>query len=169
MQLTACSLLYCCLLFAAMLFAAGTPSAPLYHPIGVLPQTCGPPVASQPGAICCAILPYAVHAARVKPNAAHRQPNAPPRMSHISPYATLWPTKQHHMQRFLQYAAYAAPLQPNAAHRQPNPPPRRQISAPWQPCGQPASSHADTEQHPKCSNASMQLWKEDYGGRRQGR
>ena len=115
------------------------------------------------------ILPYAVYVAPVQPNAAHRQPNAPPQMPHISPYATLWPTKQHHMQRFLQYAAYAAPLQPNAAHRQPNPPPRRQISAPWQPCGRPASSHADTEQHPKCSNASMQLWKEDYGGRRQGR
>ena len=30
-------------------------------------------------------------------------------------------------------------------------------------------SHTDTKQHPKCSNASMQLWKEDYGGRRQGR
>ena len=95
------------------------------------------PVASQQAAICSVFC----HMLHVQPNAAHRQPNAPPQMSHISPYATLWQTKQHHMQRFLQYAAYAALLQPNAPHRQPNPHLSRQISGPRQPCGQPASSH----------------------------
>ena len=164
-------LLYCCIVAYCLQSCCLLLGPPVRHftstrrVLSDLWAPCGQPASSH----MQRILPYAVYAAPVQPNAAHRQPNAPPQMSHISPYATLWPTKQHHMQRFLQYAAYAAPLQPNAAHRQPNPPPRRQISAPWQPCGQPASSHADTEQHPKCSNASMQLWKEDYGGRRQGR
>ena len=130
LQLQLCSLqLACCCIAVLLLTACNSVVCCWYPRINILPSNrCvasdlwapyGQPASSH----MQRILPYAAYAAPVQPNAAHRQLNAPPQMSHISPYATLWPTKQHHMQRFLQYAAYAAPLQPNAAHRQPNPPP----------------------------------------------
>ena len=155
---------YCCLLLAIMLFAVRTPGSTFYHQLGGSPQICGLPVASKPAAICsvyCHMLHMQPLCSQMQPTGSQMHPRRCPISACMLPCGQPNSTICNHMQRFLQYAAYVAPLLPNAAHRQPNPP--------GQPCGQPASSHADTKQHPKCSNASMQLWKEDYGGRRQGR
>ena len=99
MQLPACSLLYysiaaCCLLLAIMLFAVRTPSASFYPPMSVLPQICGPPVASQPAAICsvyCHMLicsPCAANCSQVHPRRCPISARILPCGHQTAPYAT---------------------------------------------------------------------------------
>ena len=126
------------LLLAAMLFAVGTPGAPFYHPIGVLPQICGPPVASQPAAIYsvyCRMLYMQPLCSQMQPTGSQMHPHRCPisaRMVPAAPYAT-----------FSAMCCICRACAAKCNHRQPHPAPRHQIAAPRQPCGQPANSHMD--------------------------
>ena len=92
LQLQLCSLqLACCCIAVLLLTACNSVVCCWYPRINILPSNrCvasdlwapyGQPASSH----LQRILPYDVYAAPVQPNAAHRQPNALPQMSHIGP------------------------------------------------------------------------------------
>ena len=79
---------YCCLLLAVMLFAVRTPGSSFYHPLGVLPQICGPPVASQPAAICsvyCHMLLLQPLCSQMQPTSSQMHPRRCPISAHMLP------------------------------------------------------------------------------------
>ena len=165
------------------------PTGSQMHPPDVQYQPLCYPVANQTApyaafsAICCIC---SACAAKCSPQAAKYTPQA----SNISPEAALWPTSQQ------PYAAYIAirlhmkvlcsqmQLTGDQMHL-PDVSYQRLCSQsqsqchPWPPSSGPMGNpiitrgpkmlQTDTKQHPKCSNASMQLWKKDFWGRRKGR
>ncbi len=128
------------LLFASILvvscFLLPPGIIPLPSP-GRIPSTPGVPVASQPAAICsvyCHMLHMQSLCNQMQPTGSQMhppdvqyQPLCYPVANQTAPYAA--------------FSAICCICSACAAHRQPNTPLRRQISAPRQPCGQPASGH----------------------------
>ena len=157
-------LLYCCLLLAIVFFAVRTPSAAFYPPMGVSSQICGPPVASQPAAICsvyCHMLYMQPLCSQMQPTGSQMHPRRCPISARMLPCGQPNSTICNVFCNMLHMPPLCSQMQPTGS--QIHPP-----GAKYQPSPV-ANQPADTKQHPKCSNASMQLWKEDYGGRRQGR
>ena len=79
---------YCCLLLAIMLFAVRTPGSSFYHPLGVVPQISGPPVASQPAAICsvyCHMLYMQPLCSQMQPTGSQMHPRGCPISARMLP------------------------------------------------------------------------------------
>ena len=80
-------LLYCCLLLAIVLFAVRTPGSTFYPQMGVS-SDCGPPVASQPAAICsvyCHMLHMQPLCSQMQPTGSQMHPHRCPISAHMLP------------------------------------------------------------------------------------
>ncbi len=148
------------------------PNAPPRCPISAPMLPCG-----QPDSTICSVFCNMLHMQRLcSPQATKYTPQA----SNISPEAALWPTSQRpyaayiairlHMkvlcsqmqltgdQMHLPDVSYQRLCSQSQSQCHPRPPTcnpwETQLSPKDQKCCQ-----TDTKQHPKCSNASMQLWK----------
>ena len=153
MQLTACSLLYCCLLFAAMLFAVGTPGAPFYHPIGVLPQICGPPVASQPAAICsvyCHMLYMQPLCSQMQPTGSQMHPRRCPISARMLPCGQPNSTICNVFCNMLHMPPLCSQMQPTGS--QIHPP-----GAKYQPLGSPVANQPAATQTPNSTRNAVML------------
>ena len=153
-------LLYCCLLLAIVLFAVRTPGSTFYPHMGASSQICGPPVASQPAAICSVYC----HMLLLQPLCSQMQPTS----SQIHPPGVKYQPRGSPVANppvgictvYCNTAAYECPVQPKATQRRPNAFPRCIISAPMQPKPIPMWrqvtklwTHAKPNDHPRTENA----------------
>ena len=144
---------YCCLLLAIMLFAVRSPSATLYHPIGVLPQICGPPVASQPAAICsvyCHMLYMQPLCSQMQPTGSQMHPRRCPISARMLPCGQPNSTICNVSCNMLHMPPLCSQMQPTGS--QIHPP-----GAKYQPLGSPVANQPAATQTPNSTRNAVML------------